>query len=273
MKGMMESLEIKIADLKFLISSKDKPVLNIIKEGFNGFLSVSSKLLMRINIIAREDFMQNPYATGRPHHVNVNDFGRYITVNGNTFTGWLDIKEKRAEVSMGPSLAVFYLFIRFVTIMLLSENKGFIIHATTVAHNGFGYIFAGRPQTGKSTIARLSSDKKVLSDDFSIVKKVNNQFRIFPSPFWGSVRPGGRDEDDSYPIKGIYFLNQSDENFIRPFKSWQKKLSSLHLHILMLPNLRSHCMRVFKLENELINKIPLFKLYFVPNDSIWRCLE
>ena len=108
---------------------------------------------------------------------------------------------------------------------------------------------------------------------FSIIKKVGDTFKIFPSPFWGRVKPGGENRKGTYPIKGIYFLNHSDENFIRPFKQKQKKFISLHQNVVMFHALRDHCSKIFRLESELIEKVQLFKLYFVPNHSVWGCIE
>lgn len=268
-----DRLCLKIAEQCFLISSEDKKILDLIRNGFSGFLSQPCDLPVSINIVLRNDFAGNPYGGRRPHHLNISDLGSYITVNGDIFTGWFNINGREAEVSISSSLQAFYLFLRFITIVILSQGGGFVIHASSVADDGFGYIFAGRPNSGKSTMARLSADKEILCDDFSIVKKVNNQFRVFPSPFWGSVQPAGKDVGESYPIKGIYFLNQAEENFIRPVQSWQKRFTLLHQNVLMFPRLKSQALSIFNLESDLIDSVPLFKLFFVPNKSVWRYLK
>lgn len=273
MSKVKGNVYLKIADAPFLITSREKNIVDVIKKGFQEFVSSPDKSAVRISVTVREDFAKNPYEDGRPHQITVNDLGDYVTASGNSFTGWLNLKERKAEVSLSASVAAFYLFLRFVVVMVLSRGEGFILHACSVRHNGFGYIFAGRPNTGKSTMAQLSSEKKVLSDDFSIIKKVDGEFRVFPSPFWGKIKPGGKNENDSYPIKAIYFLNHSDDNFIRPVKSWQKRIALLHQNILMFPTLRDYCNNIFKLENELIEKVPLSKLYFVPNNTVWRCID
>lgn len=273
MASGVNPLNLEIAEQPFLISSKDKKLLEAIKKGFCGFISTPEKTPIRINVIVRKDLSENPYSMGNPHQINIYQVDDYITANGSTFTGWLRPNEKEAEVSLSRNIAPFYLFLRFVTIITLAEKDGFIIHASSIVHKNSGYIFAGRPNSGKSTITRLSSSKKVLCDDFSIIKKVNGKFKVFPSPFWGSIKPGGKNEHRPYPIKGIYLLRQSDENYARPLKTWQKKFFSLHQNVLMFPRLQEHCENIFRLENELIKRVGLFELYFTINEPIWRYLE
>lgn len=273
MKSNKRYLCLKIAGQIFIVKSKDKRILDLINKCFSGFVSKESDYPVTINIDLRRDFSGNPYEGRRPHQLNITDLGTYLTVNGEIFTGCLNIKERAAEVSISLSAQAFYLFLRFITIVILAENRGFIIHSSSVADSGLGYIFAGRPNSGKSTMARLSTGKRILCDDFSIVKQVNGQFMVFPSPFWGSVQPGGEDRGDFYPVKGVYFLNQADEDFVMPVKSWQNKFSLLHQNVLMFPKLKNQALEIFKLESELVNSVLVSKLYFTNNNSVWRCLK
>jgi len=242
----MSHICLKIADIPYAITCRNKKALRLIKKGFKGFLSVKPKTAVKINVIINENLSKNPYEYGKPHFITVNDLGSCITVNGSSFKGWVNLKSKTSEVTTP-----------------ISESTS----------KGVGYIFAGRPNTGKSTIAGLSSDHTILSDDFSIIKKIKNEYRVFPSPFWGKIRPKGKSNNDSYPIKGIYSLNHSDENFIRSFKSSSKKLFFLHQNVLLFASLHGHCNNVFKTENDIIRKVPLYKLYFIPHNSVWRCIN
>lgn len=273
MPSHSKMLNLEIAEQPFLISSKDMELLRLAKKAFAGFISPINKSPIKVTVVVRKDLSRNPYTTGRPHRINVHQVEDYITVSGGTFSGWLQLDKKRAEVSLSPSMASLYLFLRFMTIVSLAEGGGFLIHASSVIHNKFGYVFAGRPNSGKSTITGLSSDKKVLCDDFSIIKKVGGTFMVFPSPFWGSIEAAGSNDMGSYPIKGIYMLCQSDENYVRPFKTWQQKLVSLHRNVLVFPRLGHHCENIFTLESELIASVAVFRLYFTFNGSLWRCLD
>jgi len=269
----MSHICLKIADIPYAITCRNKKALRLIKKGFKGFLSVKPKTAVKINVIINENLSKNPYEYGKPHFITVNDLGSCITVNGSSFKGWVNLKSKTSEVTTPISESTFYLFLRFVASLIISLNQGIMLHASSVTSKGVGYIFAGRPNTGKSTIAGLSSDHTILSDDFSIIKKIKNEYRVFPSPFWGKIRPKGKSNNDSYPIKGIYSLNHSDENFIRSFKSSSKKLFFLHQNVLLFASLHGHCNNVFKTENDIIRKVPLYKLYFIPHNSVWRCIN
>jgi hypothetical protein len=269
---MMNKLYLDIAGIHYELSGNRK-ILEIVRAGLGGFVAVAKAACYKIRIELRDDFVANPYECGRPHQIRLHEAGRCILISGVSFVGWVNLASREAEVSVPLNLSAVLLFLRFVTIMVLSGENGLIIHASSVAHSGKGYVFSGRPNAGKSTIAQLSSDKQVLCDDFSIIKKVGNQFRVFPSPFWGRIKSGGSNEHGSFPVKGIYFIHQSDEHFIRPFQTWQKKIISLHQNVLMFPALKKHCFEVFNLERDLIMQVPVLKFYFALNQSIWRCLD
>ena len=53
----------------------------------------------------------------------------------------------------------------------LLEHQGFLLHAATVIRNGKAYIFTGRSGAGKSTVATLSPQGSVLTDEISLLRR------------------------------------------------------------------------------------------------------
>lgn len=90
----------------------------------------------------------------------------------------------------------------------LAESNGFGIHSSSVVINNNAYLFLGKSGAGKSTIVKLLENKfRPLSDDLSIVKKVNKEYFVYQLPvieknprIWKSSR--------SYPLKKIFFLHK-----------------------------------------------------------------
>jgi hypothetical protein len=189
------------------------------------------------------------------------------------FSGYVNLKEKKAEISIQIDPEYVYICLRFITALFLPETKGLLIHASSIVHDDTAYLFIGKSNAGKTTMTDLSPDKNILCDDFSIVMNINGKFTVFPSPFWGTLTVDGNNDGRSYPLKAMYLLYQSDENFIRPFSSWLHKIHALHPQILVFANLPQHSKKVFDLENELIEKTKMSKLHFSLDGLVWRCIE
>jgi hypothetical protein len=92
----------------------------------------------------------------------------------------------------------------------LLAHHGFLLHAATVIRNGRAYIFAGRSGAGKSTVASLSPEGSVLTDEISLLRRENGVWRAYGTPFWGEFRAAG--SNTSAPVAGIFRLLQAPEN-------------------------------------------------------------
>ena len=97
----------------------------------------------------------------------------------------------------------------------LSQERGIDIHACGVALGSIGLAFTGVSGAGKSTIANLwkSRNVKVLSDDRLILRKQEECFWVYGTPWHGDARAS---LPDKVPLKGLYFLKQAGDNRIVP---------------------------------------------------------
>jgi hypothetical protein len=78
-----------------------------------------------------------------------------------------------------------------------------LLHSCAVIHAGAGYLFAGPAGSGKTTVARLSTDHHVLSDEMPIVEFRDGTPWTVGTPFNGLFReksPGAA------PLRGILLL-------------------------------------------------------------------
>ena len=92
----------------------------------------------------------------------------------------------------------------------LLGHHGFLLHAATVMRNGKAYLFTGRSGAGKSTVASLSPQGSVLTDEISLLRRGNGVWRAYGTPFWGEFRAAG--SNTSAPVAGIFRLLQAAEN-------------------------------------------------------------
>ncbi len=158
--------------------------------------------------------------------------------------------------------------------MLLQETDlSFIVHAAGVVRNGKGYVFTGRPGSGKSTIAFLSLEDIVLNDEMIIIEKNNDHFFVRSTPFNGSFTCK---QEGIAPLKGIYLLKHAKENYLNPLK----KIDFIRSFIREIGNpginpseKNTNHLKVIEFCEQLFDKTPVYELHFRPDRSFWQCID
>ena len=100
----------------------------------------------------------------------------------------------------------------------LLQYNAFQLHASVIAWNGRGILFSAPSGTGKSTQANLwekYENAKILNGDRAIIRKKNNRFKVYGSPYAGT---SGVYTNISVPICAIVILAQGKENYIKKLK-------------------------------------------------------
>jgi hypothetical protein len=109
----------------------------------------------------------------------------------------------------------------------LAQGYGVILHACGVDFNGNGLLFTGESGAGKSTLANLwdrETAATVLSDDRTIVRRIDGEFRMFGTPWHGEAKFGS---SKGVKLEKIYFLRHGPKNEIRPLTKIQSVLKML----------------------------------------------
>lgn len=96
----------------------------------------------------------------------------------------------------------------------LLEKNAFILHSSFVSWQGKGILFTAPSGTGKSTQAelwRLYENAEVYNGDRTVIRKIDDIYHGFGSPFAGS---SGIYRNETSPIQAIIVLTQAPENHI-----------------------------------------------------------
>ena len=113
----------------------------------------------------------------------------------------------------GPGAWPFFLGYPLEPILftsLLARAAGALVHATGVIHRGQGWVFAGTHGAGKTTIAGLlerRADCAVLNDDRVVVRRVDGVWRVFGTPWAGTILKAS---PASAPLAGILFISHGE---------------------------------------------------------------
>jgi hypothetical protein len=151
----------------------------------------------------------------------------------------------------------------------LLPRAGFLLHASTVVKNGKAYVFMGKSGAGKSTIAAMSPVGSVLTDEVSLLRRENNQWRAHGTPFWGEFRAEG--SNTSAPVAGIFRLQQALVN--RTTRMRQKEMLRVTLpNVLFFSSETRANARLLEILGAAADEIPAYELAFRKEPAFWEAL-
>lgn len=159
--------------------------------------------------------------------------------------------------------------VEMLMINYLAQGCGVIIHACGIDFHGRGLLFAGESGAGKSTLANLWNREKgatVLSDDRTIVRCINGEFRIYGTPWHGEAKFGS---PQGVKLDKIFFLRHSQKNAVQPRPRVEAVLQLLQCSF---PPYWDPADMEFSMDlfDKLVTCIPCNELAFRPDESVIR---
>lgn len=159
---------------------------------------------------------------------------------------------------------------RIVHTLVLAREGGFLMHSASAIRNGKAFLFAGVSGAGKTTISRLAPpDATLLTDEISYVRKSDDGYVAFGTPFTGELAKLG--ENVSAPISAVYLLAQGPENRIDRI-STADAARSLLANILFFAEDPELVQSVFDSAFEFVSRVPVSRLTFIPDSRVWELI-
>lgn len=259
-------LKICVGDIPIGIYSKNSDFINQNREEYTNFFSedYDPQLLIEVKVMSEKDFL-NLDNQVKAETINVDNLTGTCKIYWNNFCGHINLKDKHGTVRCIDHLGLNS-FLRFVYSIILLKEDGFLVHASSLIRNGKGYLFPGKSGVGKTTITQLSNDSKLLTDDISLIKKVNGKFIAFSTPFWGELKLGV--ENMSTPINNILFPIQDKKNYLEKLGTLNA-LQMLLTNILFFANNKTFSEQLFELSYDFVNSAEAYELHFLPEPAFW----
>lgn len=134
-----------------------------------------------------------------------------------------------------------------------------LLHGSTVAVDGEGYLFMARSGTGKSTHTRFWREvfgqrAVMINDDKPFLRIETNSVTAFGSPWSGKH---GLDTNIGVPLKGICLLERGMENVIEPLAAEK-----------MLPMLRHQAYQPLAVDKQAISQVLI--RYLAQQVPLWH---
>jgi len=194
------------------------------------------------------------------------DAGRWFLQRGD-FQAELDPKLGRGSIRQAAFPYSSDSVLRVLHTLLLAREGGFLVHAASAIRDGRAYLFAGASGAGKTTISRLApGDVTLLTDEISYVRKTQDGYHAFGTPFTGELdRPG---ENLRAPVAALYLLARGPENKIEPVANAHAARGLLE-NILFFAADPELVNLVFQSACDFAGRVPVYRLEFVPNAHVW----
>ena len=161
--------------------------------------------------------------------------------------------------------------LRIVHTLVLAREGGFLVHSASAVRNGKAFLFAGVSGAGKTTMARLAPpDAHVLTDEISYVRKETDGYFAYGTPFAGELARAG--ENLRAPLAAVYLLVQGSENRIEPLGA-AEAARGLLTNILFFAEDAELVQGVFRSALEFVERVPVQRLTFVPDERVWELVR
>ena len=104
--------------------------------------------------------------------------------------------------------------VRYLVARLCVKAGGFALHGAGVLRDDRVHIFAGPSRSGKTTAVGLSPGATSLGDDFSVVIRVQGDWRTVAVPFDNAERAPATPPAGLFPIAAIWRLVRAQEHAV-----------------------------------------------------------
>jgi hypothetical protein len=260
-------LSIEIAGLRTGILTEDPEVAGVVRERYQGFLSAGTP---GWRIAMQAQAAPTPSAAGEVVVTRHGDRPSFAVQRGD-FAGTLDLRHRCGTVTLRePSEVSIDSFIRIAYSLALLEVRGLLLHAASLIRGGRAYLFCGPSGSGKTTVARLSPDATLLSEELSVVRVAAGRALCYGTPFQRAPARGG--EDGAAPLAGVYFLRHGSRHAVQPTRPAQA-LGRLLPNVLFFARDAEVTGTVFRIASDLLEAVPSFDLAFRPDPGFWEVIE
>jgi hypothetical protein len=195
--------------------------------------------------------------------------GHWLLQRGDFRAQW-DPKAKRGHILQSANPYAIDSVLRIVHTLILARQGGFLVHAASAVRSGRAFLFAGVSGAGKTTISRLAPpNATLLTDEVSYVRRDGTQYRACGTPFAGELAKVG--ENLSAPLETLFLLEKGPENRIDPVSA-SEAIRLLMRNILFFANDADLVSLVFQSACEFVERIPVRRLTFVPDQHVWEMI-
>ncbi|WP_409290485.1 hypothetical protein [Peribacillus sp. SCS-37] len=246
------------------ISCKSK---NLVKEIHENFFRVPGVALEADMTIWIEDGYGIPF---QDYDVTITKEESEIVFRRSDYLISASRDYRQAKIAVHDELALKHALLTLYSSFIVHHNWGLLIHSSCVIEGGKAHIFAGQSGAGKSTAAKLSYPRELLSDEATLVKVSAGEIKVFDSPFRSEQKRSG--DKEPVPLHSIQLLYQALQNRRVMIKK-SEALLELMDKVFYWRHEAEETQKIWGLLMQVISRTPAYRLHFQKNNTFWGLIS
>lgn len=273
----MRSIVVEIGGTPIQLSARDSDFLEALQNRYEGFLTSASRpsIDLSIDLVPPGDVsdqiggqFSRRFSQGDVSVVR--DARRWRAQRSDFLLHW-DAESGSGHVRQSANPYSLDGILRILHTLTLAGQGGFLLHGASAIRNGRAFVFFGPSGAGKTTMMRLApADATLLTDEISYIRGDGENYRAFGTPFTGELAKSG--ENVSAPVAALYRLAHAPENrltLMTPGDAVRALLESV-LFFAEDPDLVK---LVFQSACDVVSRLPVYQLEFVPDTGVWESIR
>ena len=261
-----DPVSIEIGGMTIALRTADPAFRQLLQNRYAGFVKPSAHRSFKFDI----ELFESSETARADEDVQVKVEGGCWLLQRGDFRAQWDPKANYGHIRQSANPYAIDSVLRIVHTLLLARQGGFLVHAASAVRAGRAYLFAGVSGAGKTTISRLApSDATLLTDEVSYVRREGTQYLACGTPFAGELAKIG--ENLSAPVQTLFLLEKGPENRIEPVAA-SEAARLLMRNILFFADDTELVNLVFQSACEFVERIPVHRLIFVPDQRVWEMI-
>lgn len=204
------------------------------------------------------------------YDVCITDESEYIQYHRQDYLIKVNPQFTRAEIFAHDELALKHALMNIYSAFILHHNWGLLIHSSCAIDDHKAHLFAGHSGAGKSTAAKLSSPRPLLSDEATLVKVTKDAVTIYDSPF-RSEQEGSGDQAPA-PLTSIQLLFQSTQTERLQLMKSEAYIQLIDKVFYWKRN-GEEVTRIMRMLKTIVNQVPVYHLKFQKNNKFWELIS
>ena len=256
---------IAIGGIPVRVNTTDPGFLEMLENRYAGFVSEEARTEFDFDV----DLVA-PESGNRDADVSVKHrSGRWFMERGDFRAEW-EPATRKGWIRQSANPYSIDAVLRIVHTLVLARQGGFLLHSASAIRNGKAFLFAGVSGAGKTTISRLApADATLLTDEISYVRKQDEDYFAFGTPFTGELAKLG--ENTSAPLAALYLLAQGPENKIELVAAPDAGRGLL-ANMLFFAEDQEMVHWAFQAACDFVHRVPVYRLTFAPDARVWEMI-